>query len=227
VAARSVGRSESTPLYRAVLEAYLLLVPLLPAATYGVIALAYGLHRQLLGLFVLVVLVDRIPVSILLALDARQRQRAARDWQPGYRYAAAALLTVSIPVAAYYLYTHHRRVGTVGRRQGWWRLLPLSSLGVVWFFSLDIFLLVGTALDLSVEFSAAPFYLAALVGALFVGLAPLAVYRDATYIRSTDSEWNPNPATHYAIAATAISPLVFFHPVYVAYYLRRRRKALD
>jgi len=216
-----------TPLYRVLVETYVLLVPVLPAVAYGVITLDYALHRELLATFLLLLLADRIPVALLLALDTWQRTEGQYEWQPSYRYAVAALLTVAIPVAAFYLYRHHQHMDRIGGRSGWWYVLPLSGLGVLWVFSLDIFLLTGTALDLSVEFTPLPFYLAGFIGAVFVGFAPLAAYLDAVHVRSTDSEWNPNPATHYAIAATAISPLVFFHPVYVAYYLRRRRKALD
>lgn len=64
------------------------------------------------------------------------------------------------------------------------------------------------------------------VGVLLAVPFPLAIYRDATYVRLNSGDWQPNPGTYVGFSTMffVLAPLVF--PIIGGYYLIRRHVAI-
>lgn len=160
----------------------------------------------------------RIGIPICVFLDATRLRSHA--WGPNrWAYALVALVISAPLVGLFYLYRRHERVGTPVARGFWWYLIVLAAIGAVGTIPL---VLVALALDLPDAFVTVP----ATIGAIALSVFPLAVYKDAEYVRAgSGRRWRPNPATYLALAFLSLAVTVL-QPFVACYYLYRRHRTV-
>jgi len=199
------------------LEAYLFLLPFALAFGVGLSGVSARAGGLLFAALLVALVVDRIPVALLLYLDADRR-----GVSNGRRYAVAALLTIPLVVALLYVSRHvsHQRSTVSGN---WWMGVALSVVGAVGFFLFNIVSLVAYALGIVVELRLDYFHLLGLPSSVLVGLLPASSFKDAAHLQATERDWRPDPVKRYLLALCTFTPLVVLLPLYVGYYLFRRR----
>ena len=194
------------------------IVGVLRDAAPGVPGLQYGLF--LVGTFGYAVLTIGLFAAIVFDTSRiRRRPKAGGNWKPNpWLYPIGAI--VSPPVAGVvYLTRRHRQFGTPPGRARWWLVVALS---------LATTLFGGVAALVAIAFTI-PGLLAAgvgLAGTVAFGAFPVAIHQDAAYVCTYSDAWDPNPGFYLGIAFLSlfVAPL---QPIVAAYYLVRRRTAMD
>lgn len=164
-----------------------------------------------------ILLIAAIPLAILfalaspilLALDSREVNQGGGDWAPTTALYVLAGVFFSGLAVMEYLYRRSRNVADPDVDDRWWygaaAGFAMYVLGVLSFVS-------GVQLGFS-------------VAGIGYALLPVALYKDAVYVRNTGSEWAPGPITYYFLTAIGLA-IVFLAPfvlLFVAYYLFKRR----
>lgn len=163
-----------------------------------------------------------IGVPLSLYLDAaRVRQRG--PWRPraglyGLASLLAAPVAVAPVVALVYLYRRHRKLPPPPSDDRWWLVVAASLVATV---AGVLFAGVGVLLETPGVVLAG----VGLLGAVTFGVFPVAIYRDAAYVRARRGEWLPNPALYLALAFAGLFVGVL-HPLVAGYYLARRHEEL-
>lgn len=156
--------------------------------------------------------------AVALFFDAKRLSAAELDWSPSPTlYALGAFFTGIVPL--YYLYRRHEHVRMPVDFDRWWYVVAA-------FVSLSAVNLLATVLLLSgVDAIAAGYALLATVITVVVPLLPIAIYRDAGYVRANGDGWKPNPVG-YLVAVTfgLLVPLVPFALFASGYYLYERHR---
>lgn len=194
------------------LEGILLGLPLFAALTIGALAgTIVSLRLFVIGawfLFVPVLLAIAVPV--LLYFDARQLRGKGLDWEPnpwlyallGFFFSGLALL--------HYLYKRQQNVVDWEPRENWW-LVAVAALGVP--------VLAGGIATATNQ------PLLGVVGLIAAAVFPIAIYKDATFVRLQSATWQPNPTSQFTYAAVSLL-FILLLPFYLGYYLYKRHTSL-
>lgn len=159
--------------------------------------------------FILLALLLAVLVPVALYLDASALNDLDIEWEPEpVLYAILGFLFSGL-ATMHYLYKRHQNVVDPDTWEGWWTVVA-AFLGVG---------LVAAVLSVAVPSIGAP---VAGIAAILFGLTPVALYQDATYVRSTDSDWRPNPVNYY-LAAVFGWFLLLIVPLSLYYLFRRGR----
>jgi hypothetical protein len=167
----------------------------------------------ILGIAVAAVVI-RVGIPVCLFFDAGNVTDSAADWEPSrYLYAGGALLVSAPFFALVYLYRRYEHVSPTAGSRYWWLVVVLAA--VVGPLTIIIGLLgttaaVGTVLAVAATIAA--------------GLLPVGIYRDAAYVRTSPSRWNPNPALHLGLAFVCLAVAVL-QPLLAGWYLGKRYRA--
>lgn len=146
---------------------------------------------------------------ILLALDSREVNQAGGEWAPTTALYVLAGVFLSGLAVMEYLYRRSRKVADPDVDARWAYAagagFAMYVLGVLAFVS-------GVQLGFS-------------LAGIGYALLPVALYKDAVYVRNTDSEWEPGPIGYYfsTVIGLAVIFLAPFILLFVAYYLVKRR----
>lgn len=207
---------------------------LLPVALYallavGIIFLGFGDTEAgilgamaALGIWYLAALAFWIAswavTPILLYYDTKQINEADVGWDPNPGLYAALGIFFGYLMKLHHIYKRHKYVVDWVGRSWWWYLVALGTIAPTALVAGTMivpaevrptvqFLLIGLAILLAVPF-------------------PLAIYRDATYVRLNSPTWQPNPGNYVTLAVFffMLAPVVF--PIVGAYYLFRRHRAI-
>ena len=207
---------------------------LLPVALYGflgvgIVLLGFGdSEAGVLGAtaalgtwwiaMILVGVVSWLATPVLLYLDTKKINEADLEWQPSPVLYAVGGLFLGYLMKLHHIYKRHQYVVDWVERDSWWYPVAVGTVVPP--------LLVAAAF--AIGFGAAgpvPFLL---VGAaiLFAVPFPLAIYRDATYVRLNSGGWRPNPGNYLNVAVFffPFAPVAF--PITGGYYLARRHGAI-
>lgn len=168
-----------------------------------------------LGLFV-AGLLSAVVVPVLLYLDARTVSAEGLDWTPNPLLYAVGGFLLSGLVVLHYLYVRAEHVLGSERRSGWW-LLALGAL------LLPVSLLVVETTVSLAPLTGGAVPLGGLAGLVALVVFPIALYKDAAYVRSHGS-WRPNPVMQFTLAIISLFLLVPL-PFYLGYYLYKRHGA--
>ncbi len=163
---------------------------------------------------------------------SRSRRRKRTGWHPNPLLYGLAALVWAPAAGILYLHRRHRHYGTPAGRSEWWVVIAVALCATF----------VGTATATIAVILFMPTLLAttmALVGTIAFGVFPVAIYQDAAYVcargqagsgsRRGDGStqtWTPNPSTYLGLAFCSLF-LPLLQPIVAAYYLGRRRGALD
>jgi len=150
----------------------------------------------------------------VLYLDTKKLNEADLEWQPSPVLYAVLGLFFGYLMKLHHIYKRHQYVVDWVERDFWWvfvaagTVLPAILLALAFSVGMNSgtvlpFLLVGLAILTAVPF-------------------PLAIYRDATYVRLNSSGWRPNPGNYLNLAVFffVLAPVAF--PITGGYYLVRR-----
>lgn len=164
-----------------------------------------------------------VGVPVALYLDAAHVRQRRGSWRPraglyGFASLLAAPFAVAPVVALFYLYRRHRALPTPPNDDRWWLVVAASLVAAV---AGILFAGVGFLLDTPSVVLAG----VGLLGAVTFGVFPVAVYRDAAYVRARRGEWLPNPAFYLALAFAGLF-VGLLHPLVAGYYLARRHEEL-
>jgi hypothetical protein len=212
------------PSWLSALEGLLFLLP--PLVGVGVVGVLRAYPDPLVGRAMVLVasvggLCIRLGVPICLYFDAGSLQKEG-SWRPNRAlYVLGALLVSAPAVALVYLYRRHRRVSVEAREGRWWIVVGAALAGM-------LVVVPIAALSLAIDVPGPVTTLAALVGALALGVLAPAIYRDAVYVwnrRRSTRGWRPNPALYLALALVGVT-LPLLAAVVAGYYLWRRRSAV-
>lgn len=200
-----------------VLQGIVLGVPLFAAAlAFALVgAQAVGLASGVgavagIGVMWVVGLLVALATPVLLYLDARELGGHDLGWEPSPGLYAVLGFLLSGPVVLHYLYRRHEEVRTDGGSDRWWLLavgavaLPAALAALSYGGLLPSGAVVAFALGL---------------------LLPVAVYRDAEYVRACDAGWDPNPAMQFTLAFVSLI-LPFLTVPYLGYYLYKRHTSV-
>lgn len=158
-------------------------------------------------LFLLAAVLLALLVPVALYLDATALNDLDLEWEPEPVLYAVLGFFVSGLATLHYLWKRHRHVVDPDTWDGWWTVV-------------GAFLLVGfAAAVLSVVVPSMAVPVVGLAAMLF-GLTPAALYKDAAHVRSTDSDWRPNPVNYYLAAVFGVV-LLLVVPVSMYYLFRR------
>ncbi|WP_135853301.1 hypothetical protein [Halorussus salinus] len=202
-------------------------------ATFGAVGLGFfvpglgvesGEFAETLALLAVLSLVVGVALRLLLAVtlyfDATRVYESDADWDPSpVVYALGGLFLASL-TGLVYLLKRHDYVEPPAVRGGWWYGVGGAFAAMVLVPTAT--LLVGsTGIQLSNEAMATfPEFGLSL---LLCGVLPIAIYKDAVYVRATDRRWSPNPVVYLlGTFVTAFLPVV---PAVVSgYYLYKRHE---
>jgi hypothetical protein len=162
-----------------------------------------------------------IGTAIALYTDAHAIVTADVGWQPTPLLWALGGLVLGPLVTGVYLYKRHQAVVDRNGREWWW-LVALSTLvpsvlipvGAVAFYGTTSAVTAVSMLSLGVGLLTAPL------------LAP-SIYRDAMYVRSHTSHWQPNPGLYLSMALLVLVFVPVCYPLVGGYYLYKRNRAID
>ncbi|MFC6905329.1 hypothetical protein [Halalkalicoccus tibetensis] len=208
------------PWYR-LLESLLFALP--PVIGVGIVGVLQGHPDPLVGRVLVAVasvgsVLIRVGVPLSILFDGRELRRRG-EWSPNAPlYALGALLVSAPAVGLLYLYRRHDRVAVSPGWNGWWVVVAASLGGAL--SGIPIALL-AYVLALPAPVVAIP----AVLGSLALAAFPVGIYRDAVYLRNSDSSWRPNPALYLALAFVSLLVALLQPPV-AAYYLYRRETDL-
>lgn len=164
------------------------------------------------------VIISWLLTPIVLYLDTKKLNEADLEWQPSPVLYAVLGFFFGYLMKLHHIYKRHQYVVDWVERDSWWILvaagtvLPTVLLGLAFAVGMNSgtilpFLLVGLAILIAVPF-------------------PLAIYRDATYVRLNSGGWRPNPGNYLNLAVFffVLAPVTF--PITGGYYLARRHRAI-
>lgn len=220
-------------MWAAILEASLFVVPVTLGVLYGVAFVAAGLSggtavpgeagargptstvvSLVLGggvvLLTGVVLLLAVLVPLALFFDASELNDLDLEWEPEPVLYAVLGFFLSGLVTLHYLWKRHEYVVEPDTWEGWWTVVAG-------------YLVVGAvAIALSAVVPMAGVSVGG-VAVLLFGLTPVALYKDAAYVRSTDSDWRPNPVNYYLGAVFGTFLFFLVVPLSIYYLFRRNR----
>lgn len=179
----------------------------LALASLGLLTLAVG------GVVVLV-LASWLTVPIVLYLDGTSVADAPVDWDPTPKHWALAGAIGSYLVLYAYLLRRHQAIRVPVAQRWWWTVGWVGTPGPLVLLAGALYAeSVGTEPTNILLFGAA---------ILTTALLPVALYRDASFVRQRAADWDPNPGL-YVAATTVIAPLApLTYPVVGGYYFLRR-----
>lgn len=173
-----------------------------------------------IGYLVLVALgvVSWLVTPVVLYLDTKKINDADLEWEPNPALYAVLGFFFGYLMKLHHIYKRHQYVVDWVERDWWWYLIAVGT--VLPTVLLAVTLIVGTGSG-----PIFPFLLIGLAILLAVPF-PLAIYRDATYVRLNSGGWRPNPGNYINIAVLffVLAPIVF--PITGGYYLIRRHLAI-
>lgn len=183
----------------------------------GVMAAVASLGIWYLGL-IAVGLVSWLVTPFVLYLDAKKVEEADVGWDPDPGLHAALGLFFGYLMKLHHVYKRHKFVVDWVDRDWWWIPVALGTVGPT--LCLVAALTAGPMIG-----DVAPFLLAGVAILLAVPF-PLAIYRDATYVRLNSPDWQPNPGNYLNVAVFlfVLAPVAF--PLTGGYYLARRHLAI-
>ncbi|MFC6731780.1 MULTISPECIES: hypothetical protein [unclassified Haladaptatus] len=194
------------------LEGILLGLPLFVVILIGALTGSIVfLQNWLVGAgFLFVPVILRLVVPVLLYFDARRLRGKGLDWEPKpWLYAVLGVVFGGLTLL-HYLYKRQQTVIDWEARQYWW-LVALATLLVP--------VLIG-GIETVVNQPLLGF-----VGLFVTALFPIAIYKDAAFVRLQSADWQPNPTSQFTYAAVSLL-FVIPIPVYLGYYLYKRITAL-
>ena len=183
----------------------------------GVLGAVAALSVWYLALLAFVV-VSWLLTPVVLYLDTKKINEADLEWEPNPALYAVLGFFFGYLMKLHHIYKRHQYVVDWVDRDGWWYLVAVGTV-------LPTALIAGAiAIGLS-SGTVVPFLLIGLAILLAVPF-PLAIYRDATYVRLNSDGWRPNPGNYINIAVFffVLAPVVF--PITGGYYLIRRHRAI-
>lgn len=206
---------------RLVLEGYLAAAPLSFGLAFALTILVRPAVEVALVAAFAVLLGGNLLVPVLLFVDARETRP---DAPVGRLLVAAAILP--IPTLAYYFRSDPAPSppGRFAARAG--AVVAAALLGWVGFFAGELSQIVVGLAGTGTPLRGIGVLVPGAMGLVVLGLFPIAVYADAKYVRAHGSGWAPSPVLRYLGSLAFYSPLLVVLPVYVAYHLLRRRRAL-
>ena len=207
---------------------------LLPVALYeflgiGLIFLGFGDDQAglfgavaALGIWYVALLITAIvswlATPVVLYLDTKKINEADLDWEPDPMLYAVGGFFLGYLMKLHHIYKRHQYVVDWVERDSWWYVVAVGTV-------LPTLLVAGA---FAVGFDAGTFvpFLLVGLGILLAVPFPLAIYRDATYVRLNSGGWKPNPGNYLNIAVFffVLAPIVF--PLTGGYYLARRHGAI-
>jgi hypothetical protein len=200
-------------------------------ATFGAVGLGFfvpglgaesGEFAETLALLAVLSLVVGIVLRLLLAVtlyfDAARLRESDADWDPSPMvYALGGLFLASL-AGLVYLLKRHDYVEPPAVRGGWW-------YGVGGAFTVMVLVPTATLLLASTGTRLSNGAVAAFpefgLSLLLCGVLPIAIYKDAVYVRAIDRHWSPNPVLY--LLGTFVTALLPVAPAVVSgYYLYKR-----
>jgi len=170
--------------------------------------------------FLFLAAVAVIGTPIALYTDADAIVAADVGWQPKPLLWALGGLVLGPLATGFYLYKRHQ---TVVDRDGrdWWWMVALSTLVPTVLIPVGVVAFYGTTSAVT-----AVSMLSLGVGLLTATLLAPSIYRDAMYVRSHTSHWQPNAGFYLSIALLVLLFVPFCYPLVGSYYLFRRNRAI-
>jgi hypothetical protein len=209
----------------------LLFVPLVFIAVVGIAIVGVGavgphpsgLAAMALGGGVIVgylfLLLSPLAISVTLYLDAKAVTASDAGWDPSPGLYAVFGLFFSYLTALHYVWQRHNYVVDRVDSEAWVKLVIVGALAPPLFTA--VFVLLGSA-NVPETLILVPLALTAVVAGLF----PIALYKDATYVRLRSGDWQPNPGNYIAIGLFLWLFAMITYPLTGAYYLARRYRAI-
>ncbi len=209
----------------------LLFVPLLLIAFLGISVFGVGavgprspdVTALVLGGGILlgyaILLLSTLAIPIVLYLDAKQVRAADAGWDPSPALYAVLGLLFSYLTALHYVWQRHNYVVDRVDSEAWVKLVVVGALAP------PLSIAASSLLNSANATSTVIMIPIALI-AVFAGLFPIALYKDATFVRLRSGGWQPNPGTYITIGMFIWLFAVFTYPITGAYYLVRRYRAI-
>jgi hypothetical protein len=154
----------------------------------------------------------------VLYFDTKQINDADVSWEPNPILYAVGAVFLGYLVKLHHIYKRHQFVVDYVDRDWWWIPVVVGAVLPV--------VCLGTAIAMQASLGFTPFAVLVGLGILTAVPFPLAIYRDATYVRLHSPEWQPNPGNYLNIAVflLLLAPIAF--PLTGGYYLFRRYRAI-
>jgi hypothetical protein len=170
-----------------------------------------------LGL-ILFAMLARVVVPIVLYLDTKNIAATAVEWDPSPALWALGGFFLTVLLGLHFLYKRHQYVVDRVERDGWW--LGVLAGAVVPVLAGGVALAVGG--DQLGPVTGLLFGFAILAMAVF----PVAIYRDASFVRLQTPDWQPNPGTYFGLALILLAAAPLVNLLMGGYFLFRRQRAI-
>lgn len=174
----------------------------------GGVALAY-----------LVLILSALAMPVLLYVDAKRVRASDAGWDPSPGLYAVFGLLFSYLTALHYVWQRHNYVVDRVDSTAWLRLVVVGALAPPVFFATYVLFESAGVPDAIVLIPLA-------LTAVFAGLFPIALYKDATYVRLRSGDWQPNPGNYLAIGLFLWVVAAVSYPLTGAYYLFKRHRTI-
>lgn len=177
--------------------------------TAGGLELIVGATVAASVLFGFVGILISIVMAVALYKDAKLVSGADVDWSPSPVLYAVGGFFLSGLVGLHYLYERYNRLSMPATGNKWWYGVAAS------------FAFAG--IGLGVSLSLLPPLAMLFASGLATLVLPVAIYKDAAYVRSNGDGWTPNPV-NYFLASLVLAPLLVAPPLVGGYYLFQRNR---
>jgi hypothetical protein len=170
-----------------------------------------------LGL-VLFALLARVAVPVVLYLDTRNIAATAVDWDPTPALWALGGFFLTVLLGLHFLYKRHQYVVDRVERDWWWIGVLVGAVVPV--------LAGGVAIAVGGDQLGPQTGLAVGLALVAVAVFPVAIYRDASFVRLQTRDWQPNPGTYFGLAVILLAAAPLVNLVMGGYFLFRRQRTI-